>query len=179
MNHWHYSCYNILSFTQHWMPGHCHYFRCECFHVPRDRMMTFLLTIMIMFGAQAMWKLAKRLSGWQSGSHCQSAAVTERGQMPRRLMPRWMPLCAWQLPALPNCWGSARREKSWEMWSWRWAAISQIQKLWVMGGWGWTHACQCEICQKCTNTGTADRPSKNLAAYGAVCLSRYMRGHHT
>lgn len=129
MNHCRCGCYNILSFTQRWMPVHCCHFRCECFHVPRGENDDIPPR-----SNDNIWNPG-RGGSWvrdcQAGSHCQSAAVTERGQMPGRLMPRCMPLCVWQLPALPKSRGGVEREEWWEKSSLRWAAMSGIGTRWV------------------------------------------------
>lgn len=81
MNHCRYSCYNILSFTQRWMPLHCCHFRSECFHVPRgenDDIPPRSNDNIWNPGHGESW-----VRDCQAGSHCQSAAVTERGQNAR------------------------------------------------------------------------------------------------
>lgn len=96
-----------------------------------EKMMTSLLAVMITFGTQDTGK-----AGWET---VRLAAIVSQplsrreGKMPGRLMPRRMPLCVWQLPALPESRGGVKREKWWQTSSLRWAAMSRPKMVarWV------------------------------------------------
>lgn len=116
MKHCRYSCYNILSFTQRWMPlCHCH-FGCECLYVPRaenDDMPYPPPSNDNIWNPGHREAGQKRLSSWQTLSvsccHLERAKCQDVWCLVHAI--RYRPLCAWQLPVLPISLGGVGRQE--------------------------------------------------------------------